>query len=116
MQSKRITESNIYDVAARAKPREIAAMLKYAVSGDFEKARNELDSLLIRLGMSAEDILTQSYTESKNLAINETTKLEIVAEIGECNFRVVQGANERIQLEAMLAKLALLGKGDKLVL
>ncbi|MGC8651976.1 MAG: replication factor C small subunit [Candidatus Micrarchaeia archaeon] len=107
MQSKKITESSIYDVAARARPKEIISMLKYAIGGDFLNARNELDSLMLKLGMSAEDILTQSYREVQNLNIDERMKLEIVKEIAECNFRIVEGANERIQIEAMLAGLAL---------
>jgi replication factor C small subunit len=108
MQSKKITEASVYDIAARARPTEVIAMLKGAVSGDMAIARSELDKLMIMHGMSAEDILTQCYREAQNLGIDERAKLGIIREIGECNFRVVEGANERIQLEAMLAGIALL--------
>lgn len=111
MQGKRITESSIYDVAARARPKEIAVMLKSAVSGDFAGARSELDSLMLRQGMSAEDILTQCYKVVQGMSIDERLKLEVIKGIGEYNFRIVEGANERIQLEAMLAELALAGAG-----
>ncbi len=104
----RITESAIYDVAARARPKEVQAMLKHAVAGDFGKAKAELDNLVIRQGMGAEDILTQCYREVQNLNIEERSKVGIVKEIGECNFRIVEGANERIQLEAMIASIVLL--------
>ncbi|MGC8670136.1 MAG: replication factor C small subunit [Candidatus Micrarchaeia archaeon] len=107
MENKKITESSIYDVASRARPKEIILMLKYALSGDFMGARNELDNLMLKLGMSAEDILTQSYREIQNLNVDERRKLEAVKEIADCNFRIVEGANERIQIEAMLASLAL---------
>lgn len=107
MQSKKVTESSIYDVAARARPKEIISMLRYALGGDFLNARNDLDNLMLKLGMSAEDILTQSYREVQNLNIDERLKLEVVKEIAECNFKIVEGANERIQIEAMLASLAL---------
>ncbi|MEM0150068.1 MAG: replication factor C small subunit [Candidatus Micrarchaeaceae archaeon] len=107
MQSKKVTESSIYDVAARARPKEIISMLKFALAGDFSNSRNDLDNLMLKLGMSAEDILTQSYREVQNLNIDERLKLEVVKEIAECNFRIVEGANERIQIEAMLASLAL---------
>ena len=113
MQSDTITETAIYDVAARARPKEIASMLKYAVTGAFDQARTELDNLMLRQGMSAEDILTQCYREVQKLTVEERTKLGIVKEIGECNFRVVEGANERIQLEAMLASIALLKDGKR---
>lgn len=113
MQHRKITESSIYDIAARARPKEIIAMLKYAMSEDFMKARDELDNLMLRQGMSGEDILTQCYREVQNLGIDEKAKLTIIRDIGEYNFRLVEGANERIQLEAMLAGLALSVKKDK---
>ena len=113
MQHKRINEASIYDIAARARPKEIISMLKYAVSGDFLNARNELDNLMLKHGMSAEDILTQCYREAQNLAeVDDRMKLAIIKDLGEYNFRIVEGANERIQLEAMLAGLALLKKNS----
>ncbi len=110
MQSRKITEASIYEVAAKARPKEIVTMLKDSVAGNFNSARNELDNLMLRHGMSAEDILTQCYREVQGLGVDERLKLKIVVQLGECNFRIVEGANERIQLEAMLATLALLGK------
>lgn len=110
MQHKKINEASIYDIAARARPKEVISMLKYAISADFTNARNELDNLMLRHGMSAEDILTQCYREVQNLDIEERMKLTVIKDIGEYNFRIVEGANERIQLEAMLAGLALASK------
>jgi replication factor C small subunit len=108
-----VTETTIYDTAARARPKEIIAMLNYAISENFANAREELDNLMLKNGMGAEDILTQCYKEVQNLAIDERLKLEIIRDIGEYNFRIVEGANERIQLEAMLAGLALAAKRSK---
>ncbi|EQD46074.1 replication factor C subunit 5 [mine drainage metagenome] len=113
MYSKKITESSVYEVAARARPKEIATMLKAAVNGNFEMAKNELDNLMLKNGMSGEDVLLQCYREIQNLPIDERVKLSVIANIGETNFRVVEGANERIQLEAMLANIALLAKPQK---
>jgi replication factor C small subunit len=110
LQSNRITEQSIYEVAARARPKEIITMLKSALDGNFDAARTELDNLMLRQGMSAEDILTQCYREVQSLGVDERKKLGVVVQLGEANFRVVEGANERIQLEAMLAHLALIGK------
>ncbi len=104
----KIEESAVYDIAARARPKEIVAMLRYALSGDFEKARNELNTLVLVYGMSGEDILVQCYREALNLDIEDRMKLKLISSIGECNFRIVEGANDRIQLEAMLANFALL--------
>ncbi len=103
-----ITERGIYEIASRARPKEIIAMLGYALSGDFMKAREELNTLMLMHGMSGEDILLQSYREALNLNSPDKLKLRLISAIGECNFRIVEGANESLQLEAMLARLALL--------
>ncbi len=104
----KITEHAVYDIAARARPKEVIAMLRYAMSGEFEKARNELNTLVLVHGMSGEDVLMQCYREALNMDMDERKKLRVIEGIGECNFRIVEGANDRIQLEAMLARLALL--------
>ena len=110
MQSTKITDASVYEVASKARPKEIISMLNESIAGSFETARGELDNLMLRHGMSAEDILTQCYREVHNLNIDERLKLKITVQLGECNFRIVEGANERIQLEAMIAQLALLKK------
>ncbi len=108
--NSKIGEREIYDIASRARPKEVSSMLKYAMEGDFQKARTELNTLMLSYGMSAEDILLQCYREALNQPVGDHLKLELVKAIGEYNFRIVEGANERIQLEAMLANLALLEK------
>ena len=105
----KITERQIYDIASRARPKEIISMLRYALSGDFTNARNELDKLMLENGMSGEDVLLQCYREVINMEISDKQKLELIKEIGDCNYKIVEGANERIQLEAMLASIALSG-------
>ncbi len=105
-----ITDNIVYDIAARARPKEIVAMLRYALDGDFGSARKELDTLTLSYGMSGEDVLLQCYREALNLQIEDRLKLRLISSIGDYNFRIVEGANDRIQLEAMLAKLALMGK------
>ncbi|MGI0141730.1 MAG: replication factor C small subunit [Candidatus Micrarchaeales archaeon] len=107
---KKVTDKEIYDIAARARPKEVAVMLRCALSGDFMKARDELNKLVLSYGMSGEDILLQCYRESLNMDIPDRIKLRLISAIGDYNFRIVEGANDRIQLEAMLARFALLEK------
>lgn len=106
-----ITDKSIYDIASKARPKEVVAMLRYALGGDFSKARDELNVLFLSYGMSGEDILVQCNKEALNLDVDEKLKLRLVSTIGDYNFRIVEGANEKIQLEAMIARLALMEKG-----
>ena len=71
------------------------------------EARKKLDELMFEYGMSGEDIMLQLYREVINAEekdMESKIKVELIDLIGEYNFRIVEGANERIQLEAMLAQ------------
>src|SRR3989338_4354094 len=110
LHSSHITEALVHKNSSRAKPEEIRQMVETAISGNFIKAREHLDQLLIHYGLSGEDILLQVYREIPNLNVPEEKKITLIDRLGEYNFRMVEGANERIQIEAMLAQFVLIGK------
>ena len=70
-----------------------------------------MDTLMIEFGLSGEDVVRQMHTTVYNLGIAEKDKVELIDAIGEAEYRIVQGSNERIQLEALLARIALIGSG-----
>ncbi len=107
--SKHITAEGIFKVSSRATPDEVRQMLELALKGDFLGAREKLDNVMLNYGMSGEDVMLQMYREITSLSIPDRTKVALVDRIGEYNFRLVEGANERIQLEALLAQIMLLG-------
>ena len=104
---KKIKEDTVYNVSSRARPKEIREMIDTAIDGKFLDARNLLDKLMYEHGMSGEDVISQVYREimgAEEKEIPSKTKIALVDIIGEYDFRMVEGANERIQLEAMLAQ------------
>lgn len=103
---KEINEEIVYQVSSRARPEEIREMVQAALGGGFLESRKLLDSLLIEKGLSGEDIITQMHKQIVELDIGEDKKVDLVDKIGEHEFRLVEGSNERIQLEALLARLA----------
>jgi len=104
----KVDEDNVYSITTRAKPEDIKTLLNLAISGKFLDARNLLDKLMLTTGLSGEDILLAMNREAMNLHTDDKTKVRIIDLVGESNFTLVEGANERIQLEALLARLALL--------
>jgi replication factor C small subunit len=110
MHSQHITEELVHKVSSRARPKEIREMIETALNGDFKNARQKLDKLMIDYGLSGEDVIFQIYREVPSLAIPEEKKVVLIDRIGEYNFRLVQGANERIQIEALLAHFTAVGK------
>ena len=106
---KRIDEKAIYEISAVAKPEEVRGMLEMALAGKFDDARAKLLDLLIGQGLAGEDVLQQVHREIFNLKLPEPVKVKLIDKVGEADFRLTEGANERIQLEAVLAHFALIG-------
>lgn len=102
-------KDSVYKVVAKATPEEIREMLHLALEGNFMGAREKLRGLLITYGMSGEDLIEQFHREVFGLKIPEEAKVKLVDTIGEYDFRLVEGSNEIIQLEALLAQFAYLG-------
>jgi replication factor C small subunit len=106
---KVIDEEVIYGVVAKARPEDIRKILQTALSGDFMKAREGLRELVISYGMSGEDVVGQFHREIFNLEIPEDSKIRLADIIGEYDFRLTEGSNELIQMEALLAQFVSLG-------
>ncbi len=105
-----ITDENVFLVASRARPEDVREMMTLALEGNFLKARDKLRDILLKQGLSGEDVLIQMHKEVFNLPIPEDRKVALADRIGEYNFRLVEGANEMIQLEALLAQFTIMGK------
>jgi replication factor C small subunit len=104
---KNITEEAVYNVSSRARPEQVKEMIMLALGGKFLDARTKLDELMYEYGMSGEDIVKQLFRETMALTneeLDEKKKVSLVDVIGDYDFRIVEGANERIQLEALLAQ------------
>ena len=104
----------VYHTTGMARPEDVQTLLETAISGDFIGARNKLDEIMISYGLSGEDILKQIHKTIFDLEIEDYEKVRLIDSTGEIEFRMVEGSNERIQLESLLAYLVLLGehRGD----
>ncbi len=106
----KVDEETIYQITATAKPEEIRAFISKALSGDFAGARSMLDDLLLTKGLSGEDVIVQMHRAMLDMDLPDKKKVKLIDRIGEIDFRMTEGANERIQLEALLAYFALDGE------
>lgn len=116
LNAKKITDKQVYALASRAKPKEIDEVIEKAYSGNFSEARKLLQKLIVNYGMSGQDVLDQVYKSVIKMNMKDANKVRIVDRIGEYNFRLSEGADERIQIAALLAQISLEGKlneGDK---
>ncbi len=108
--SEEIDEDKVFKVVARARPKDIRKIIELAIQGDFLKARELLRELILNYGMSGEDVVAQFHREVFTLDIPEKDKIRLLEIIAEYDFRILEGANELIQLEALLAQFMLIGK------
>lgn len=105
-----VTKSSIEDVAAAPFREDIEGMVGSALAGRFDDARRRLYDLLTERGASGEDILKAIHTYLPDIPENlasRVEKLRLLDYLGEVDFRLSEGASERIQLETVLARLAL---------
>ena len=109
--TKKVTESSVYDVASIAEPKEIKEMLSLAINGKFLEAKKLLTDMLLKHGISGRDIIKQISEQVYALDISENIKVNIIEKVGEFEHRINQGGNEQIQLESMLAHISIMRSG-----
>jgi replication factor C small subunit len=107
--NKKITAELLYETTATAKPEDIKNLINTAFSGNFMAARNQLYDLLTTYGLSGEDVIQQIHKTLFDLTIPDEYKLQLIEKTGEIEFRIVEGANQHIQLEALLAQFVYVG-------
>ena len=108
-----IDGDTLYKAASTVRPDEVKKLIERALGGEFLQARESLDKLLIEYGLSGEDVVRQLHRAVFDLNVPDEYKVRLVDRIGEADFRLVEGSNERIQIEALLAHIAIVGEGIK---
>ena len=107
----KITEETVYEVISRAKPKDVRKIINKALDKDFLGARDLLRDILIVEGISGDDLITQLYQEVSEMSreglIDEENFVKLMEYMSECDYRIREGANPRLQLEALLSKFLL---------
>ena len=101
--NKDIDETAIYEIVSIARPKEILAVLEKAISNDFIGARNLLLDVMLNHGLSGVDVIKQIQQEILNLNITNEHKMKLIDKCGDIEFRLVEGSDEFLQLESLLA-------------
>jgi len=109
--STKITPELISTIISEAKPKDIRVVLDYALSGDFYNAREKLLDVMLKESVSGQDIIKAIQKEIWSLNIEPEIKVKLTEKTGEIEFRLVEGSDEFIQLEALLASFVLAGQG-----
>lgn len=104
-----VTAETVKEYATVPLRREVEGMLGAALSGSFRDARDRLYALFTDRGASGEDILKAIHgylPDIPDSLLPPREKVRLVEFLGEVDFRLAQGASDRVQLEAVLAHVA----------
>jgi replication factor C small subunit len=107
---KDINEELVYSVAGVARPREIAEILQSAVDGDVVKAKNRMFDVMLKYGLSGLDAVKLISKHVWDMKIPEASKVWLMDKIGEYEFRIVEGSDEFLQVESLIAQFMLVKK------
>ncbi|WP_416838360.1 replication factor C small subunit [Haloferax sp. DFSO52] len=102
-----VDEEAVYMITSTARPEDIEEMVRAAIDGEFTTARKKLETLIVDTGMAGGDIIDQLHRAVWDFDLDERAAVHLMERIGEADYRISEGANEQVQLEALLASLAL---------
>lgn len=101
----------VESVVSFAEPEEIGTVISTALSGNFNAAKNTLGNVLNKYGLSGLDAIKQIQRQLWEMdGLDDKLKVKMIRSCGEHEFRLVEGANEFVQLNSLLADFTLLGK------
>ena len=105
-----VTVEVVREVVAFAEPTELYEIIKLSLAGDFNSAKNKMSDILIKYGLSGMDAIRQIQKQVWNSPdFDDKLKVQLIKFCGEYEYRLTEGANEFVQLNAFLAEVVLLG-------
>lgn len=101
-----VTETDVYRITSTPRPEEIEQLIQDALDGNYHRSRRQLNTLLNERGLSGGDVLETVHRLVWDFDIDDQTSMDIIDIISEADYRIKEGANEQIQLEAVLARIS----------
>jgi len=111
--SPSINPDLISTIISNSKPKDIKVVLDYAISGDFLKSREKLLDIMLKESIAGQDVIKAIQKEIWNLPVEPEIKVKLTEKTGEAEFRIVEGSDPFIQLQALLASFVLAGLGKE---
>jgi len=107
--SRKIDAETVYKALGKASPSLMKAFVYEAVHGQFSSAMKRLEELFNVYCADPIDIVKTIHREVMSpysqLKIPETEKPKIIALVGDAHFRLLRGADPRVQILGLLCKI-----------
>ncbi len=111
--SPSINTDLVSTIISNTKPKDIKIVLDYALAGDFQRSRERLLDIMLKESISGQDVVKAIQKEIWNLPVEPEIKVRLTEKTGEAEFRIVEGSDPFIQLQALLASFVLAGLGKE---
>ena len=111
--TNKITEDVVFSLASVARPKEVKEFLELALAGKFIEARGNMLDVMLSYGLSGLDIIKQIQKEIWDLKLGNRKKVMLIDKCGDIEFRMTEGSDEYLQLEALLSQVVLAGYEDE---
>ena len=106
--SKKITNEDVYSVAASLRPEEVKEILDLALNNQFMESRKKLANIMLVRGLSGIDVIKGLHKQIIEIDIDDKKKAILIDKLGEYEVRIVEGGTEDLQMEAFLAQISAL--------
>jgi replication factor C small subunit len=104
-----VNQDIVYKITGKINPSEIRKMIETSIGGELMTAKKMLEEFILDYGLSARNLVSQIHSELYTMnSIDEITKIKVIRILSQIDYRLSQGATEKIQLNALIAKLCLL--------
>ena len=101
-----VTRELVYETTATAPPEDLHGFFLACKEDGFQPARRRMRGILDRFGLAGTDLVNQLHRELGGVTfLDEIQKLSVTEAMAECDFRMVEGGGEYLQLDAMAAKI-----------
>ena len=101
-----ITRELVYETTATAPPEDLHGFFLACKEDGFQPARRRMRGIVDRFGLAGTDLVNQLHRELGGVTfLDEIQKLSVTEAMAECDFRMVEGGGESLQLDAMAAKI-----------
>ena len=103
--TKEITEQHVKEITQQGNTKDIQELLLLTKNKDFINARKKLSQIMLYQGLTGLDIIKAIIKELNMYDVAEEAKLTIIERCGETEFRISEGSDEYIQMEALIASI-----------
>jgi replication factor C small subunit len=101
-----VTRDDVYDRISVIRPERVEDLVLTAEDGQFTEARELLQTLLYKEGLSSGDIIQQVHRQVWDLGLSDDKAITVIDSLGEAEYRITEGCSDKLQLEAFLAEIA----------